>query len=111
MHTTNTYKKPSRALAYALYSLERRMAAVLLLAVVALSVLYVYFVGSAVVNTVAHKETQSQIVEMNSKISELESRYISSKDALSVARAEEYGLVAVNEKSFAQRTVFVGRAQ
>ncbi len=101
----------ARSIAHTLYGIERRMAAVLMVAILLCSALYVYFVASAVTKTVALKETQSHMTTLRSHISEFETQYLTRTETLTQQHAVAVGLAAVPSKSFAKRAIVVGRAQ
>jgi cytochrome bd-type quinol oxidase subunit 2 len=68
-------------------------------------VLYVYLVNKTVLNVVAREQTTRQIATLSTSIGELEFKYISAKNAVTLDLAYSHGF----ENS--QPTLFVSRGQ
>ena len=67
--------------------------------------LYIYFVSASVVHVIARKEIDREIMQMNSHIGELESTYITAKQAITEDTIGQYGFVpAPTQKIYVQRT-------
>ena len=70
-----------------------------------LSGLYMYFVSASVVQVVARKEIEREIVQIDSHIGDLEASYISAKKAITNETISQYGFApATAEKIYVQRT-------
>lgn len=55
--------------------------------------LYVYFVSASVVHVVARKEIDREVAQVSSRIGDLESAYITAKQAIAPDSIEQYGFV------------------
>lgn len=66
---------------------------------------YVYFVSASIADVVMRKEVDSQIAELGTSISQLESEYIEMQHSVSNDIATHRGFVAVDTK------VFIDKAQ
>lgn len=65
---------------------------------------YMYFVSVSVVNVVMRKEVDAEMAQLNSSISQLESRYIEMQHAVSSDFASLQGFVVADKKIFIDRT-------
>lgn len=70
---------------------------------VALFVLYTYFVSATVMHVVLRKEIDHQISDMHSRISSLEAEYIAAQHAVSADIALLPGFVEASDKIFIDR--------
>ncbi len=75
-----------------------------------LLVMYVYFVGAAIVSTVGYKDARVEISSLQSELASLETDYIKQKEVLTKELAINIGLTDIYNKDFITRTVIVGRA-
>ena len=66
-------------------------------------VAYVYFVNQTVLNIVKREKIENQIMSLNSRIGELEFKYISLKNNISLDYAYSIGFVDVKDVKFASR--------
>ncbi len=89
--------------AHAIASLYRRIVWALLLACVALSALYVVFVGQTVFAVVARKNAESAATSVTTHLSTLESSYLKITNAMTPARAIELGYTVNGPAHFVSR--------
>lgn len=104
-------KGRGRVVALALQNIEKKVVAVLLMGVLIFAVLYMYFLGSAVVHAVVRKEVQHNIADAHSRIAELEVSYLERKDDITTSLAHELGFTSIAQKDFVERVRYLGRAQ
>lgn len=112
-HTRKTHiplRTRVRTLAIALHHGEQRAAGVLLALTVVLAMLYVYFLGSAVVHAVARREVQQDIARTSSHVADLEGRYLQAKNRITEDMAHRMGFRSVAQKEYVERARFLGRA-
>ncbi len=95
---------------FILRSAEKKAIGLLLGLVVALVALYLYFLASAVVFAVEHKEVQFMTAQTNSQIATLEVAYLQKKSEVTEIMAESLGLTAVAHKTFVERARYLGQA-
>lgn len=81
-----------------------RAVSVLGFAVVALAVLYMYFLTTSVVDVVLRKEAAEQNKTVRSEIAQLESAYIDAQHTISDRVAAISNFTATSEKVFVDRT-------
>lgn len=74
------------------------------LLLVTLACLYVYFLSVSVVEVVARKQVDTEITNLYSEISELESTYIERQHAVSEELAMQYGFEKTSKKTFVDST-------
>ncbi|MAZ56243.1 hypothetical protein CL653_00420 [bacterium] len=71
-----------------------------------LALMYMYFVSSTILHTVVRKEVAKSIIELESKIAELETDYILAQNSINTELAIEKGFIPNdNKKLFADRSV------
>ncbi len=58
--------------------------------------LYIYFISASVVHVIARKEVDQAIIRVNSHIGELESTYITAKQAIAPETIAAYGFVSAS---------------
>lgn len=87
-----------------LHSNERKLFYTALTFLVAVIMLYVYFVCIAVVHVVARTATDRDIREISLKINTLEARFIEAKRSVTYDIATEKGFVSTGEKVYVTRT-------
>jgi len=92
------------------HELQRRMIYISILALLALALMYVYFVGTAIVDTVVHKELRNEIAILNTHIADLEADYLHDKNTITKDVAISNGFTDLNSKKFVTRDIHVGRA-
>ncbi len=85
------------------YQLERKLFYTSLSFIFILFVLYVYFVSAAVAHVVVRKEVAQEITRTQARVSELESEYITARDAVSLDAALSYGFLENDEKVFIEK--------
>ncbi|MEN9649477.1 MAG: hypothetical protein RL094_444 [Candidatus Parcubacteria bacterium] len=73
--------------------------------IVAMISMYMYLVNKTVWNVVARQQAESSIVSLNSKLSDLEFQYITSKNNITLEMAQSLGYESTHN------TVFVTRDQ
>jgi len=66
--------------------------------------LYGYFVSTSIINVLVRKEIERDTAVISSQVSELETRYLSLKNEITLTYASNNGFYAVEEKYFAVRT-------
>lgn len=89
--------------------LHRRAVSALLGCLILLACLYVYFVSKSVLNVVMREEIEQDIAALSSTIGDLEFQYLSLQNSVDLSRAQEFGLVALDEKQFVARHSLVER--
>ena len=67
------------------------------------SMLYVYLVNQTILNIVMRENVESEMVDLESKISELEFEYITLKNDINIDYAYSIGFVDVEKVKFASR--------
>ncbi len=110
MINKNTKKKIYKVMALT-HAVERRAIFLASMLILVLSILYVYFVASAIVSTVVYKETRVHISQLNSQIATLETKYLDAKEGVTNDLATTLGLATLTNKTYIKRVVHVGRAQ
>lgn len=71
--------------------------------------LYIYFVSSSIVNVVLREEIEVEVQEAHTRLSELETHYLSLKDGIDYELALSIGFTNVTDKQFVTRkTLSVG---
>lgn len=81
------------------YTNTRLFYAVLAALLVVFSV-YIYYICATVVNVVVRQEIDQNIAKANSRISDLESRYIEAKERVTLAEANARGFTSSREKIY-----------
>lgn len=66
--------------------------------------MYMYFVSSAIVNVVLREEIEGEIVKIHSEVGELESKYLTLENNITMDTALAMGFVKVADKKFVTRT-------
>ena len=66
--------------------------------------LYMYFLSASVLNVVMRQEIDAEIHTTQTKISELESRYIIAKTSITPDVASAHGLFIAEQKTFIPKT-------
>lgn len=89
--------------AHAIAPLYRRIVWALLLACIALSALYVVFVGQTVFAVVERKNAQSSSMSLTTKLSALESSYLRLTDTMTPSFAAELGYTVNAPAHFVSR--------
>jgi len=105
-----THNQRAKAVVLILHNAQQQAVGLLLILTVLLSILYVYFLGTAVVHAVERKETQNNIAETHSRIADLEVNYLQGKDAITRDLASELGFRSVAAKDYVTRARYLGRA-
>jgi hypothetical protein len=90
---------------------ERVLKSVCLALVGILAFAYVYFVFASVLHIIARKEAYVHVVKINSTIAELEEDYFVLATNVTKERSNDFGLVAVEDKSYVTRTNRLGYAE
>lgn len=103
-------KSKTHTAAIALQTIEFHAVKILLAILIVLGLLYVYFLGSAVVHAVVRKEVQQDIAQASSRIAELEVAYLSRKNDVTAELASELGFTHVAHKSYLERSRYLGQA-
>ena len=104
-----TNKKIYKAIAIA-HSAMYKGIIVVAFGILAMFVLYVYFIVSAIFATVGYKEARANIASVHSELATQEAVYLAKKNELTKDLALESGLGDLNNKKYITRTVVVGRA-
>ncbi len=102
-------KKIYKTLALAHAAMQRGIL-VALAGIMVLLVMYVYFVGAAIMSTIAYKDARVEIASLQSELASLETDYINQKEVLTKELAINLGFTNINNKDFITRTVIVGHA-
>lgn len=75
----------------------------LLATIVLSSCVYMYAIHKTVRNVVARGHIQSQIAELNSKLSDTEFEYMNSLGSITMETAQKLGFTSASEKTFVTR--------
>lgn len=75
----------------------------LLTTIVLSSCVYMYAIHKTVRNVVARSQIQTQIAELNTKLSDTEFQYMNSLGAITMETAEKLGFTSATEKTFVTR--------
>lgn len=73
--------------------------------IVALISAYMYFVNKTVWNVVARQQVESSIVALNSKLSDMEFKYITAKSNITLQMAHQLGFQTVTKTTFVDRAL------
>jgi hypothetical protein len=68
--------------------------------------LYIYFVTQTIINTASYKTTEQNIAALDSKIGELESKYISLKKEVDIDLTKKLGYVDALDIKFIDKQAF-----
>ena len=79
---------------------ERAFLRMLIVAIVAFSVLYVYFVGATTLNVIARKEARAETLKLATVVSELERDYFALSQGVGPEDGERLGLSPVADTSY-----------
>lgn len=85
------------------YLFERRFFIVLIFSIFILSGLYIFFVSSSIINVLVREEIELEMAKLHSQLGEVESTYITQKDAISIELAHSLGFTDVSKKTFITR--------
>lgn len=66
---------------------------------------YGYLVRAAIVNIVSRQNIESELSVLNSKILDLESEYIKTKNSITMETANSLGFVAVSSQKFVTKSI------
>ncbi|MBL4644556.1 MAG: hypothetical protein JKX80_01685 [Candidatus Pacebacteria bacterium] len=105
-----TFKQKAKTVAIILHTVQQRTVGLLLILTVLLGVLYIYFLGTAVVHAVERKETQSAIAQASSRIADLEVSYLKGKNKITLDLATDLGFSRIANKEYVERVRYLGRA-
>ena len=83
--------------------LERKLFWVFSVLLLMASIFYAYLVNQTVLNVVVKENFDEQILSLNSKVGELESKYISVKNQINLDYAHSVGFVEAKNLKFASR--------
>lgn len=78
---------------------------VLVSSLIALSIVYIYIIGSITFNVVARKSLENTARNLGSNISQLELTYLSNMNNVNKALATSLGFEDVNSSIFAKRVI------
>lgn len=111
MSTTATRSSSTFSIGKQVLRLAERRAAFLLMALaLALVVAYIYFLATAVVFAVEHKEVRHAMASAHSRIATMEVEYLHKKASITRNSATSMGLAHITTKDFVERTRYIGRA-
>ena len=86
------------------YHTEQRLFFSALSLLLLLFSLYIYFISVSVIHVVARKELEREIAQVHSRIGDLESAYITAKQAVAPTTIAQYGfLVAPSRKIYVEK--------
>jgi hypothetical protein len=89
---------------YNLYNLnERALFYILASVLVVVFMLYAYLVNRTILNVVAREQTQKQITSLSSSIGNLEFKYITAKNSVTLDLAHSKGFIDSNSTTFIAR--------
>jgi len=96
--------------ALVLHNIEQRVVGLLMIAILLLAVMYVYFLGGAVVHAVERREIQNDISSASSRLADLEVEYLANKNAITTDLANELGFSRIATKEYVARARYSGQA-
>lgn len=82
---------------------QRTIFRVLVSIILALSVVYVYLIGSITFNVLARKSLENNVRTLGSRVSELELDYLNSSNKIDKSYASSLGFVEIHNTIFATR--------
>lgn len=82
---------------------EKRAFMALVFVIFILAGLYWYFISKSIINVIIREKLNSDIAAVNETISELETQYISHKNAIGIEFAKSAGFKNLTEKKFITR--------
>lgn len=92
------------------YAWERTLLRALLTLLAFLTIGYLYFVASSVLNVIAHKEAIAQTAQIESEIGLLEQKYFTLSQDLTPAAGSALGLAPITAQKYVYRHGNVGNA-
>ena len=110
MQHTLLHRRHVRTIAFVLRTIEQRSVALLLIGIVLLAVLYIYFLGSAVVHVVERRETQHMTANVSSHVATLEEEYFEVKSTITDTLDTEMNFTTLAQKDYVRREQYLGRA-
>ena len=78
---------------------------ILVFSIVAFVGLYMYFINAVVRNAVLRNKSESEVLVLENKISELEYKYMASNNSITPELAKSFGLVEPINKTFISRNL------
>ena len=90
-------------------ALQKRIFWSLVVAILALFVLYGYFVSTSITNVILREEVEENILAVNSEISQLEFIYLDQKNTVTLEFAYEMGFMDIDDKEFVSRKSLLSR--
>lgn len=87
------------------YKQESRLFYMAFISCISVFCAYMYFVSASIVHVVMRKEVDTQIAQLSTHVSELESKYIDIQHSVSSDIASQKGFVTVDKKIFIDKTV------
>jgi len=89
--------------AISLYNLQQKLFWALIAGLSVVVAFYMFFVGKTIINVVDRRTSENEIKNLNSVISELESRYIALGQDINLADAETMGFHEVTKIEYVSR--------
>ena len=102
--------RKTRSISYKIHGIERQICISFMIFSFVLLGLYIYFVGESIINVLVREEIELHIAEVNSRLSTLESDYITQKSTISMAFAVKSGFKSISRRTFINRDSFIGRS-
>lgn len=87
----------------------KRIFGSLLFLLVGFIFLYGYFISTSIFTVIVREEVDRDIITISSTISELEAKYLSLKNEITLEYAYSHGFLDISSKSYTQRASSQGR--
>ncbi len=82
-----------------LHNLEQKTVWLLLLAVLGLTIFYIYFVNSSIVHSIARERNEESIAQAQTEVSGLVSEYLALFDQINSLDSAQFGFVDASKKT------------
>lgn len=105
-----TFRKNIQVVAGVLQNAQRHTIGLLMVLTAVLIILYIYFIGVAVVYAIEREETRSTIADAGSRIAELEVDYLQGKNTITLGLASTLGFSTISGKDYVTRSRYLGQA-
>ncbi len=92
------------------YQWEQTLLRVLLVMLAFLTLSYLYFVGTSVMNVIAHKEASVRSTQIETSIGLLEREYFALSQGLTPESGSALGLASISDQSYVYRPGTIGAA-
>ncbi len=103
-------RRQVKVAAAVLQNVQQRTIGLLIVLTLVLVVLYIYFIGMAVVYAIDREETQGMVADAGSRIAELEVDYLQGKNTITLGLATTLGFSTISSKDYVTRSRYLGQA-